>query len=80
MEFQRAANCIIGNVQINHVNLNFGLLLWNIKYLGKDYSERVVIHEEVSPRNQQWMKDFRQQVMAKFEGTPATSLSTFIRK
>jgi hypothetical protein len=30
----------------------------------------MVIHEEVTSRNQQWMKDFRQKLMAKFEGAP----------
>ena len=38
--------------------------------LGQDYPERMVIHEEVTSRNQQWMKDFRQKLMAKFEGAP----------
>ena len=30
----------------------------------------MVIHEEVTSRNQQWMKDFRQKLLAKFEATP----------
>lgn len=38
----------------------------NTLNLGVDYPERIVIHEEVSARNQKWMKEFRK----KYEQTP----------
>ncbi|XP_046642554.1 cryptochrome-1-like isoform X1 [Daphnia pulicaria] len=35
--------------------------------IGQDYPARIVVHEEVLPRNLEWMKEFRQ----KFKETPA---------
>lgn len=39
--------------------------------VGKDYPERMVIHEEVSQRNSKWMKEYGQQLIGKMERTPA---------
>ncbi len=69
IEVQRSANCIIGNInrwKLSFLKLKTILFYWFLNS-GEDYPERIVIHEEVSVRNQQWMKDFRK----KYEQTPA---------
>jgi cryptochrome len=39
--------------------------------LGRDYPERIVIHEEVSRRNQQWMLHFRKKLLEYVKNPPS---------
>ena len=72
LQVQRAANCIIGR----HINFHLELILQCSRFIiitfpGKDYPERMVIHEEVSPRNRQWMEDYRKELIEKMKSAPA---------
>ena len=62
--------------QLYHRYVKFPTLIKNLNSLltyfaGKDYPERMVIHEEVSPRNLQWMEDFRKQLIDAKKTAPA---------
>lgn len=71
LQVQEAASCILGRlINFNHGDYLNELLIIQCNLRGRDYPERMVIHEEVTSRNQQWMKEFRQKLKAKFEGTP----------
>ena len=68
IEVQERANCIIGKWIFKfYFKGKSEKLFFLSPVIGKDYPERVVIHEEVAVRNAKWMKDFRK----KYEQTPA---------
>lgn len=64
LEDQIAANCIIGSYRRSFIanklrNSKSSLNCW----IGRDYPERMVIHEEVSVINKQRMENFRKQII-----------------
>lgn len=71
INIQRTANCIIGLCSVycyKKLYCRLGFLSDTLfPPTGQDYPARMVVHEEVLPRNLEWMKEFRQ----KFKETPA---------
>jgi len=51
-------------ILINAFSTSFDQLICT----GRDYPDRMVIHEEVTRRNQTWMKDFGQMLLERRQG------------